>query len=90
MRFSQGSEKLRKMEKNNMTEAVKQTIANPIIRKQQLTLEELKTLKIPISIQGDSVVIEHSLRGWRLRQTVKLNLEQVLATKEKGLIAWKS
>ena len=71
-----------------MTEAVKQTIANPIIRKQQLTLEELKTLKIPISIQGDSVVIEHSLRGWRLRQTVKLNLEQVLATKEKGLIAY--
>ena len=60
----------------------------PITRTPQLTVEELKTLNLPINIQGDTVTIDHSLRGWPLKQPVTLSLNKVLAAKEKGLIAY--
>ena len=60
----------------------------PIIRTPKLTVEELKTLNLPINIQGDTVTIDHSLRGWPLQQPVTLSLNKVLAAKEKGLIAY--
>jgi hypothetical protein len=63
-----------------------QTLAQPIIRNRQLTVEELKTLNLPLNIQGDTVTIDHSLRGWPLQQPVTLSLNKVLAAKEKGLI----
>ena len=63
-----------------------QTLAQPIIRNRQLTVEELKTLNLPLNIQGDTVTIDHSLRGWPLQQPVTLSLQKVLAAKEKGLI----
>jgi site-specific recombinase XerD len=63
-------------------------IPPPIIRRQQLTVEELNSLEFPLKIQGNSVIIEQSLRGWRLQNPVTLNLEKVLAAKEKGLIEY--
>jgi site-specific recombinase XerD len=63
-------------------------IPPPIIRRQQLTVEELKSLEFPLNIQGNLVIIEQSLRGWRLQNSVILNLEKVLAAKEKGLIEY--
>jgi len=63
-----------------------QTLSQPIIRNRQLTVEELKTLNLPLNIQGDTVTIDHSLRGWPLQQPVTLSLQKVLAAKEKGLI----
>jgi site-specific recombinase XerD len=60
----------------------------PIVRRQQLTVEELKSLQFPLKIQGNSVIIEQSLRGWRLHTPVILNLEKVLAAKEKGLVEY--
>ena len=71
-----------------MTEAIAKTIAPPIIRKRYLTAEELKTLPLPLKIQGDTITIEQSLKGWKLRQPVVLNLSKVLAAKEKGLITY--
>lgn len=59
-----------------------------IIKPRQLTAEDLKTLPIPIKIQDGSLILESSPRGWKLRQPVKLSLEKVLATREKGLIAY--
>jgi hypothetical protein len=63
-------------------------IPPPIIRRQQLTVEELKSLQFPLKIQGNSVIIEYTLRNWRLQNPVVLNLEKVLAAKEKGLIEY--
>lgn len=71
-----------------MIEAARQITAKPIIRKRQLTVEELRTIQIPMSVQGDSVVIDYSLRGWPLKKPVILSLEKVLAAKERGLIAY--
>lgn len=68
----------------NVTEAITQ----PIIRTQRLTAEELRTLQFPLKIQGNTVIIEHSLRDWKLQQPVTLSLEKVLAAKEKGLITY--
>jgi site-specific recombinase XerD len=59
-----------------------------IIKPRQLTAEDLKTLPISIKIQDGSVVLERSLRGWKLRQPVKLSLEKVLAVRERGLVAY--
>jgi site-specific recombinase XerD len=62
------------------------TLSQPIIRTRQLTLEELKTIPVPMTIQDDVITITHSLRNWPLQQPVILSLSKVLAAKEKGLI----
>ena len=59
-----------------------------IIRTHQLTIEELKTLQFPMKIQGDTLIIEQSPRGWKLHQPVTLRIDKVLATKEKGLVSY--
>ncbi|MCW4003632.1 MAG: site-specific integrase, partial [Candidatus Bathyarchaeota archaeon] len=69
-----------------ITRGSSQALQQPIIRTRQLTVEELKTLNIPMIIQGDTITISHSLRGWPLQQPVTLSLTKVLAVKEKGLI----
>ena len=71
-----------------ITRATTQAIPQPIIRTRLLTIEELKTLNLPINIQGDTVIINRSLRNWPLQQPVTLSLNKVLATKEKGLITY--
>ncbi|MBN1358457.1 site-specific integrase [Candidatus Bathyarchaeota archaeon] len=69
-----------------ITRATTQAIPQSIIRNRQLTVEELKTLNLPLTIQGDTITISRSLRGWPLQQPVTLSLNKVLAVKEKGLI----
>ncbi|MCW3984262.1 MAG: hypothetical protein NWE96_09760, partial [Candidatus Bathyarchaeota archaeon] len=70
-----------------MTEATT-ALNQPIIRTHQLTVEELKTIPVPMTIQGDTITIERSLRNWPLQQPVTLSLSKVLAAKEKGLISY--
>ena len=62
------------------------TVAQPIIRTRQLTIEELKTIAFPIKIQSNLVIIDQGLTGHKLKTPVTLKLEKVLAVKEKGLI----
>ena len=71
-----------------MTEAIVKAIASPIVRNHQLKVEELRKLTLPIKIQGTNLIIEHSKRGWKLKEPVSLSLEKVLAAKEKGLIEY--
>lgn len=79
------------MMKSPTTEALKtmtKAIPQPIIRTHHLTVEELKALQFPLRIQGDTVIIDHSLRGCKLKQPVTLSLQKVLAVREKGLVAY--
>jgi len=71
-----------------MTAEIIQAIPQPVLRTRQLTVDELKSLQLPIDIKGDTIIIERSLRGWKLRQPVTLDLDKVLAAKEKGLITY--
>jgi hypothetical protein len=71
-----------------MIEAIAKAIPQPILRTRQLTIEELKSLQLPIEIQDDKIIIERSLRGWKLQHPVTLSLSKVLAAKEKGLVAY--
>jgi site-specific recombinase XerD len=71
-----------------MTEAITEAIKQPITRTRQLTVEDLKTLQFPMMIQGKTLIIEQSLKGWKLQHSVTLSLDKVLAAKEKGLIAY--
>jgi site-specific recombinase XerD len=69
-----------------MTAAIAVAIPKPIIKTRQLTVQELESLNLPIQIQGNTVLIERSLRGWKLKEPVTLPLDQILAVKEKGLV----
>jgi site-specific recombinase XerD len=70
-------------------EAIAETISRePIIRTCQLTVDELRTLQLPIEVEDDKIIIAHSLRGWKLQRPVTLKLDKVLAAKEKGLVAY--
>jgi site-specific recombinase XerD len=62
------------------------TVAQPIIRTRQLTVEELKTIAFPIQIQGNLVIIDKGVTGHKIKTPVALELEKVLEVKEKGLI----
>ena len=64
----------------------KATLASPIIRNRQLSIEDIQSLQLPIIIQGDTVTIEKSLIGYKLKQPVIIELNKVLAVKEKGLV----
>src|SRR3990170_6480704 len=64
----------------------KATLASPIIRNRQLSIEDLQSLQLPMTIQGNTVTIEKSLIGYKLRQPVILDLNKVIAVKEKGLV----
>jgi len=69
-----------------MTAAIAVAIPKPIIKTRQLTVQELESLNLPIQIQGSNVLIERSLRGWKLKEPVTLPLDKILAVKEKGLV----
>ncbi len=69
-----------------MTTETLQHIPQPIMRTHQMTVEELRALQLPFEIADGRVIIERSLRGWKLRQPVVLSLDKVLAAKEKGLV----
>ena len=61
-------------------------LAPPIVRKTQLTIDDLKSLNLPIQIKDDVIRIERSLTDWKLQQPVTLILSKVLNANEKGLI----
>jgi len=62
------------------------TIAPAITRNRQLSIEELKSLNLPLKFQGDLVIIERSINDWKLRKPIAIELKKILATKEKGLV----
>jgi site-specific recombinase XerD len=61
-------------------------LASAITRNRNLTVEELKSLNLPLIIQGDTVTIERSIDGWKLRQPITIQLSKILAAQEKGLV----
>ena len=62
------------------------TIAPAITRNRQLSIEELKSLNLPLNFQGDLVIIKRSLNDWKLRQPIAIQLKKILEAKEKGLV----
>ena len=64
----------------------KATLAPPITRNRQLSVEELKSLNLPLIFQGDTVTIERSLNGWKLKNPVTIKLNKILEAQEKGLV----
>lgn len=71
-----------------MTEAIANAITKPIQKNRQLTIEELKSIQFPLIIQGDKILIEKGLKGWKLKTPIILELNKVLAAREKGLVAY--
>jgi hypothetical protein len=69
-------------------QAITRTISPPITRNRQLSLDELKTIPIPMQIQSDKIIFETGLKGWKLKQPITVSLDKVLAAKEKGLITY--
>ncbi|MCW3983191.1 MAG: site-specific integrase, partial [Candidatus Bathyarchaeota archaeon] len=62
------------------------TVAPAITRNRNLTVEELKSLNLPLTFQGDLIIIDRSLSGWKLRQPIAIELQKILQAKEKGLV----
>ncbi len=62
------------------------TLAPAITRNRQLSLDELKSLNLPLKFQGNLVVIERSLNDWKLKKPIAIELNKILAAKEKGLV----
>jgi site-specific recombinase XerD len=89
MRSDHRSEKLKEQktpkEKTRLIQRTA-TLASAITRNLNLSVEELKSLNLPLIFQGDIVTIERSIDNWKLRQPVTIELNKILATKEKGLV----
>ncbi len=62
------------------------TVAPAITRNRQLSIEELKSLNLPLKFQGAYVNIERSLNNWPLRKPISIELKKILEVKEKGLV----
>ena len=62
------------------------TLAPAITCNRKLSIEELKSLNLPLIIQGDLITIEKSVDGWKLRQPITIELNKILEAKEKGLV----
>lgn len=62
------------------------TVAPAITRNRQLSIEELKSLNLPLKFQGNLVIFERSLNDWKLRQPIAIELKKILEAKEKGLV----
>jgi len=60
----------------------------PITRTRQLTVEDLKSLSIPMKIEDGFLVLERSSRGHPLKSQVKIQIEQVLSAGQKGLVEY--
>jgi site-specific recombinase XerD len=62
------------------------SIAPAITRTRKLSIEELKNLKLPLIFRDDKVIIERSLRDYKLRQQVTIELNKILEIGEIGLV----
>jgi hypothetical protein len=63
------------------TEQVQKIISNSTLTKGQLS-----TLKIPLKFCDSSVIIDTSVRGYKLREPVTINLEKMLQVEQLGLV----
>ena len=53
---------------------IKRTALAPdITRNRQLSAEDLKSLNLPMTIQGEQVTIYKSLTGWKLKKPARAN-----------------
>ena len=64
------------------------TLAPAITRTRKLSLEQLQNLKLPLIFQEDTITIERSLNGWKLRTPISIKLEKVLEAQEIGLVEY--
>lgn len=64
----------------------KTTIAPAITRNYNLSIEDLKSLNLPLTFQDDKVVISTSLTGWKLKTPITIELKNLIDAKEKGLV----
>ena len=75
-----------------MTMAPRRAGTQLVVRPRPLTSEEtaevLRELPMPVSIQDGFVVLEKSLRGWKLSEPVRIPLEKVQSIPERGLIPY--
>ena len=69
-----------------MIEHKTRQLAPAITRNRDLTLEDLKSLGLPLMFQGNLVIIEKSLNGWKLKTPIAIELNLVLEAGEKGLV----
>jgi site-specific recombinase XerD len=60
----------------------------PITLDRHLTITDLQKLQLPIKIHGDTVFLEDSPQGYKLRHPVTVKLDKILATKETGLVSY--
>jgi site-specific recombinase XerD len=58
------------------------------IKPKRLSIEDIKSLSVPIKIENDLMIIETSLKGHKLRQPVKVPLKKVMEVGEKGLVTY--
>src|SRR4030067_2628911 len=61
-------------------------IAPAITRNSQLSLAERKSLNLTMTFQGEQLIINTSLTGWKLKKPVIIKLKNILDAKEKGLV----
>jgi len=89
MRSDHRSEKLTEQKApKEKTRMIQRTapFAPAITRNHQLSIEDLKSLNLPLTFQNDHVIIYASLTGWKLKTPVNIPLQKILEAKEKGLV----
>jgi hypothetical protein len=63
-----------------------------LLSSRRLTLDDitqaLQPLPVPVSIEDGFLVMRQSLRGWTLRNPVKVPLDKAMAAKERGLVTY--
>lgn len=69
-----------------MIERKTRQLAPAISRSRNLSVEDLKSLGLPLMFQGNLVIIEKSLNDWKLKTPIAIELSQVLEAGEKGLV----
>lgn len=66
-----------------------QTITPAIKSKNRsLTIEELQSLGLPLKVEGNLVFLDRSMLDYALKKPISIELEKILAVREKGLIEY--
>jgi hypothetical protein len=64
------------------------TLAPAITRTRKLSVEQLRSLKLPLIFQEDVIIIERSLNDFKLRTPISIKLQNVLEAQEIGLVEY--